>query len=359
MRTQKPAAAVALTAVTIGLAGCGVSAGTEPPPPSEVRSDSEAVTLELAGVNGFADEQLALLLSRVKPVHGIRLQMSPAFDSEVLGVEQRIIEAVRDGELDLGWVGARAFSELGIHDFDALIAPMLISSLDVQEDVLDSDIPARMLAGLQQHGLTGLAIIAGPLRRPVSVGTPLADEDAFDGTSFYAWHGDIPMLALAAVGAIPIDAGPSERNAGLEDGSIGAFETPVGFLADWIDGESAVMTGNLSLWPGVGVIIADPESIRSLTDDQRAMLMDAVNGTARDALTVIVDDHDGAIAACAAGARFVNAAPDALVRVRERMEPVYDRLREDDRTRGFLDEISGIAANRPPDAIEVPPTCAG
>ena len=45
------------------------------------------------------------------------------------------IEDVRAGKADLGWEGARVWDWLGIHNFDPLIAPLLINSYPLERRV--------------------------------------------------------------------------------------------------------------------------------------------------------------------------------------------------------------------------------
>ncbi len=116
-------------------------------------------------------------------------------------VEQQIVGAVTAGDLDLGWVGTRAFAELDVTSFDALTAPFLIDSYALQEAVLGSDIPDRMLAGLDGPQMTGLAVIGGGLRRPIAVEGPLRNPDDFTGITFHGWRSPQNAATIEALGA--------------------------------------------------------------------------------------------------------------------------------------------------------------
>ena len=56
------------------------------------------------------------------------------------------IRAIQAGQADLAIVPARAWHDLGVTSFDALIAPLTAESMALQERVLSGDLPARMLA---------------------------------------------------------------------------------------------------------------------------------------------------------------------------------------------------------------------
>ena len=94
--------------------------------------------------------------------------------------------AVAAGEFDLAWVGARVFDTLGVNSFRALTAPMLIDSYPLQQAVIASDIPGEMLAELDQLDVTGIALLADGLRKPIAVDQPLLSPADFDGLTFTA-----------------------------------------------------------------------------------------------------------------------------------------------------------------------------
>ena len=50
---------------------------------------------------------------------------------------------------------------------------MLIDNYALQKAVIDSEIPDHMLSGLDALGVTGLAVLADGLRKPIAVERPL------------------------------------------------------------------------------------------------------------------------------------------------------------------------------------------
>lgn len=340
------------------LGGC---AATTPPAPAEPAPETaaEAAPLVFAFTGGFAAPQISAFERALSDAAAdtIELRISGDFDTNVFGVEQAIVEAVASGELDLGWVGARAFSELGVHDFDALIAPMLIDSLATQRAVLGSDLPERMLAGLEPLGVTGLAIIGGPLRRPIAAEAPLLSVADVAGIPFYSMHGDVPAASIAALGATNIDVAPPERNAGIADGSIRAYENTLAFLSDTTDRRANVMTANVNLWPGVGVLIAHPATLASLTDAQRAALDAAASTAARTWSDALADEDELARSVCANGGGLARATPDDLGGFADAFAVVHARLASDAATAGYLEEIRALKGDTPADAVRIPAGC--
>ena len=65
------------------------------------------------------------------------------------------------------------FDTLGVTGFQALKAPMLIDSYPLQQAVIASDIPGEMLAGLDELGVSGIAVLADGLRKPIAVKHPV------------------------------------------------------------------------------------------------------------------------------------------------------------------------------------------
>src|SRR5262245_7531521 len=97
----------------------------------------------------------------VKP----RAHTGPAF-------ERQVVAAWRAGRAPLGFVGAPSWDTTGVDDFQALVAPFAITTYGHEQRVLQSPTARQMLAGLSRHGLTGLALLPGPMRRLLGIDKP-------------------------------------------------------------------------------------------------------------------------------------------------------------------------------------------
>lgn len=353
-----------IAALGLALSGCtsAESAGSAQSQATASPSSSQSgpTTLHMAFVNRLADEQIAHLQSEVSDRSGgaLTIGIHPGFPGDSLSIEQDVVNAVIAGDLDLGLVGARAFRELGIHDFDALIAPMAIDSMTAQEAVLSSDLPTRMMAGLQPHGATGLAIIAGPMRRPTAADSPLTTLEDFAGIPFYTFHGEVNRMAVEALGATHIDKPAPERNADIEAGVIRAYENTLAFLAHTVDWPTKYHTTNINLWPAVSVLIANPNMLAALSDAERAALVAAAADTADRATELLVDEAALADEVCAAGARLAAADPRDLAEIEQALAPVHAELRTDPLVAGYLDEIEALTRGIPADSLPIPDGCA-
>jgi TRAP-type C4-dicarboxylate transport system substrate-binding protein len=355
---------LALALGPLALTGCSSGSSSADAPavtgaaPSAPTTSQEPTTLTIAFVGRLADEQIAHFQTEVDRRSGgtLTTALDPDLAASSLTMEQRIVEAVAAGELDLGVVGVRAFRELGIHDLDALIAPMAIDSMAAQEAVLASDLPARMLAGLGPHDLAGLALIAGPLRRPVA-DRPLTSLGDFSGVPFHTFHGDVNAMTIEALGATHVDAPAEERNTAIEAGQIRGYENTLAFLAHAIDWPTKYLSTNVNLWPSVSVLIADPQMLTSLTETERAALVDAATDTMERAVDLLPDEAQLAAEVCAGGGRLVTAAPEALAEIEEALAPVHAELRTDPLVADHLDEIEALTSDLPTDSLPVPDGC--
>ena len=56
-----------------------------------------------------------------------------------------------------------------LHGFDALIAPFLVTTYELERRVLSGPLAVEMLRGVEQAGLIGVALVPGELERPVGV----------------------------------------------------------------------------------------------------------------------------------------------------------------------------------------------
>jgi len=259
--------------------------------------------------------------------------------------EQTVVRDVAAGEVDLAWVGTRIFDTLDVRSFQALTAPMLIDSYPLEQAVIDSDIPDRMMEGLAKIGVAGLAILADGLRKPMAVDGPLLGPDDWRGITFAAFRSEGQAEAIRALGARPTDAWGGPLDEGLDSGRIQGFEKSVYIYAlNALQGVAPFVTANVNLWPQTIALIADPARLSELTAQQRGWLQEA----ARDAAAASTDlaDQDGQHLAglCEHGAVFVNASDVDIAALRVEFAPVYAELEQDAQTRAFIAEIEQLKA---------------
>ena len=246
---------------------------------------------------------------------------------------------VKDGKADFAWVGARAFDRVGVTDFQALLAPTLVDSIDLEAAVFADGIPEEMMAGTNRAGVTGVGVLPGPMRMLLGFDKALEAPGDFRGTVVGMQDSALTQTTLEALGAAT-KALPS----GAKLDGVDAYEQQLasingnGYLA-----EAGYVTANLDLWPRPLVLIANPEAYDALTDAQRATLTEASTRAILPALDASrAEDIEGAKQLCAQGMAFTRASAADLASLTNAWQPVYDDMAADTRTARWLDRIESL-----------------
>ncbi len=368
MRRTSSRAAALTVAVVMALGACadsgsngttstGADTTAAAPTTTTTPAAAEPATLRMAVTGGWGDvvEPLRASLVDGDPKIEIDAEWYEAHDG--VDIEREIVAAVVSGELDIGYVGTRVLGDLGAPDFNALTAPFLVDSYAVQQAVLDSDIPGRMLAGLDDLGVTGLTVGAGRLRRPLAVGGPLLDAGDYGGITFQTYRSALNAATITALGATHTDVYGDERDEGLIEGTIDAVENSLPWALNV--GLTPYVTLNAALWPGTGVLLANPASLAALSGEQRARLDAAVADSFATAADIAAADADLLAEMCSFGSRFAEASDTDRAALRAAVEPVYDELEADAATAAYLAEIEEMAEGAAPDGFAIPDGCTG
>lgn len=265
------------------------------------------------------------------------------------GYEQSILRQTAAGSFDLAWVGTRAFSSLGVTDFEALLAPMLIDSLAVQTAVIRSDIPQRMLTGSKKAGITGLAVLADRLRTPFSIKRAYASPKDFKGATFRVFRSVEEESAARALGARITNVTGDRLRSGLKDGSVDVAETDA---MSWVHNEYGPgwTLNNVVLWPRTVALVANPKRLASLSEAQNSAIRAAAK-TATDFSLAYPDVESGPQLACVSGVQFAQVSPQNVAAFRAAFAPAYTELRRDPTTAKYLDEIARLKRT-----IKAPPS---
>ena len=273
--------------------------------------------------------------------------------------ETGLIRDVQAGKVDLGWTGARAWDTVGVMGLRALGAPLLVDNYELEEKLLRSDIPARMLAELQPLGLVGLGILPGQFRRPLSRKRALLEPSDFAGLTIGGQRSRVAADTFRALGArsrwLPV--GNSDVSA------LDAVEQRVTAIdGSRYDAPGTYLARNVDLWPRPLVLFAGSKVFAALDrDQQRALRQAAANAVHRDiALDRDLDREATGNVCRRANAIMATASASQLRALRRAVQPVYDDLRRDPRTRTFIDAIERLKRDLgplPPDALPAcPPT---
>jgi Bacterial extracellular solute-binding protein, family 7 len=90
----------------------------------------------------------------------LRIEVTNRWWDQEVASDEATIADVRAGRVQLAKVAARAYDNVGVDSFQALVAPLLIDNLTLERRVLESYLAGEMLVGISKLGLVGLAMLA-------------------------------------------------------------------------------------------------------------------------------------------------------------------------------------------------------
>lgn len=361
MTPMKAGLVLALALAAATAAGCGTSAGGDKaggPVGGPVVLRMASTPSSLQYVPPVAD-----FVRRVSALSGgaVQIKVISQWGNFAPSAEAQVVHAVAAGTADLGWAGSRVFDTMGVPGFRALSAPLLIDSYPLENAVLKTTMPTRMLAGLSPMHVTGLGVLGDELFRPFSVHRPLLAPADWRGLSFGTYRSSLQEQAIRALGATPVVAFGTYRAHALATGAIQGFELGIrAYVILGLAASARYVTANVILWPQFDVLFANPVRLASLTAQQRGWLQQAAEDASASSVSLVASQNGAYIKeACATGARFASATPADLAALRKSLAVVYQNLATDPQTRTFLQQIQRLKNSTPAGpAPHIPAGCA-
>ena len=330
----------------LGLTAC--SAGTSPsaiggglPPPVAV-----TLTLGVPDSPGFPPEfqDIAYFARQVRQISGGRMKIRILWEvTQVTNPEPATVSLVRDGKVDLGWVGARAWDTLGVRSFQALQAPFLIDSCPLLDAVIKSPMATQMLAGLNQAGFTGLGLYPDQLRHLVGFRKPLASLRDLRGAGIRVPSSRASHALFRALGAVPVHLAGSAFDDAIASGTVDGVDASAGFAATT---GGRFLTGNITLYPRTSTLFASAGRFAKLTPSQQQVLRSAARRTFTFAL-VTPPEPGGPALFCSSGGKVVTATEPAVDAIERAADPVYAYLEQDPQTKVFIRQIQQMKQQFP------------
>jgi TRAP-type C4-dicarboxylate transport system substrate-binding protein len=318
-------------------------------------TNDDSFVLTMAQPNGEPPEQL---VSWAEEVHDrsdgtLTIEFKNAWRLGEADYESGTIEDVRAGKADLGWVGARAFDRVGVDSFQALLAPLLVDSYDLQAAVFEAGIPGQMLKGVEDIDLAGIGVLPGPMRKILGIAEPLVDPADFVGKTVGLQDSALATDALSALGATPRVVPSSADLTGLD-----AYEQQLSsIVGNHYYADAGYVTANMNLWPRPLVIVMGSDSFEKLTPSQRNVLQQA----ATDAIPAALDasraeDEQATPALCREGMKLIKASDGAIADLRIAFRSVYADLNANPATHAHLAAIQELKASlaQSPEAPQCP-----
>jgi TRAP-type transport system periplasmic protein len=278
-----------------------------------------------------------------------------------MNAEQQVIKDVADGSFDLGFTGTSVFDTLGVTSFQALSVPMLIDNYPLENAVIRSTLPAKMMAGLAKLDVTGLAVLGNGMRRPIGVRHPILSLADWRGITFGTYLSKAQQAAISALGAKPGPGLATARDQALASGAMQGYELDLLIYHDLSKEQTApYITANVNLWPRTLALFGNPGHLSRLSDSQRRLLYQAAADTAARSTGLVQDETETVSDICQAGGRLANASAADLQTLRQRFAAVYTELEADPQTKAMIGQITALKKSTsagPP--LAVPAACTG
>lgn len=301
-------------------------------------ADSEVTLLTFAQPNHGLPEQLKAWAEDVEKLSDseLKIEFKEGWRTGEVDYESATIADVRAGKVDAAWVGARAFDVAGVDSFQALLAPLLVDSHELQRRVFEEGIPGEMLAEVESLDLAGIGVLPGPMRRMLGRQHPYLAPDDFEG--------DLVGLQDSALAAQTFDSlgAQSERlPSGADISDVDGYEQQLDSIAgNHYELSAKHVTVNVNLWPRPLVLFANSETFDGLSDAHQEALTTAAESAILPALEAsVVEDARGAQKLCDVDMNFHEASASQLEALRKAVEPVYRKLASVPATKGWLDRI--------------------
>ena len=254
----------ALIAVATAISGC---MGDDDADKAGGEGDSDSVVLTLANPDdsAFNLDEYAREVESLSD-GSVQIEFRNSWRPGEVDNEQGTIEDVRDGKVDLGSVGARAFDLFGVDTLQPLVAPFAIDSYSLQGEVLRSPLAERMLGGVEELDLVGITLLPGELRKPLGISRPLVTESDYRGATMGIRPSEIAARTFDALGATTNGYHFSDDVSSFDGIEVSIHSIPY----DGSGRLARALTANVNLWPRVLTIVMNRDAYDALSEDQRA-----------------------------------------------------------------------------------------
>jgi TRAP-type C4-dicarboxylate transport system substrate-binding protein len=364
MKSRAAIAAIGLIPAAVVLASA-CSNGTGPG--NKGGGVDQPVVLRMADLNAGSDlrgtPEIQYFVQRVNDLSGGKMSVKVVYSVGGLAVnaEQEVVKDVAAGSFDLGFAGTSVFDTLGVPSFQALSAPMLIDSYPLENAVIRSSLPAKMMAGLAKLDVTGLAVLGDEIRRPVGVRQPILSLADWRGITFGTYESKTEEAAVRALGAKPGPGFATARDQALASGALQGFDLNLVYYHQ-LSKETAApyITANVNLWPRTIALFANPGRFAKLSASQRRLLTQAAADAAVRSTGLFQDEDPVVRDICQSGGRFADASAADLQALRQRFAPVYANLEADPQTKAMIGQITAMKRSTPAgSALTIPTGCTG
>lgn len=294
--------------------------------------------LKMANTRG---DEVQPFLDELAKVSGGALQLTaePGFQGATKSIEIGALQAVQSGLADIAIVPTRAYPFVRVTSFDALMAPMLVDNMELQQQVINDSVASEMVGGVKSAGFAGIGVLPGPIRLPSGVSRPLIGPATYSGARIAYTPSPVAKQSLEALGAIPVEAAFDGQDVSGFDG----LELQAKAVAEnQYDEVVRSITANVGLWPRSIGVVANAGSWAKLTEAQRGWLVQAAKDAVEETASRQAGTEEIANMCRRNKVKIISASGDQIAQLHQALTPVYDSLRREKTTAGYLDRIQAI-----------------
>ncbi len=317
-----PSTATAPTASPVAeTSGDGETTGTISPEDSAAGTSygGPAITMTIGtddspGVPN-ADE-IGHFVQTVKSLSNGKITVEPKWAADGdghLDWDQQVAKMVQNGKLDLALGPTWAWDVLKVKSFEPLQSPFLVDSdALVAAIVSDPDLSGKLMAGLSDAGVTGLALWPEGLRHPFGFEGPLLAAGEYRGKTMRSPESLASTAIFKALGAKTTAKDPDATSM-------------VGIHSEYAYSPNGTGAANVTFFPKVNVLYANAAGYEKLDDAAKQVLAAAAAETQTWAIDR-TDDVKSGTAFCDDGGTLVHASADDVASLVAATKPVAEAI---------------------------------
>jgi TRAP-type C4-dicarboxylate transport system substrate-binding protein len=343
MSTTGKRIGICLAALALSTSGAGCAGG------DKAGGGGGTTTLTLATPDAPgrpASDELERFAQEVRRRSGGRLRVRIAWEPNVEsqgghkpGADQEIVRLVRSGVHALGMVPARTWDTQGVRTLAALQTPFLITSDELMARVARDAVSGRMLEGLDDTGVAGLALLPESLRHPIGFAHPLLGPGDYAGKTLRVLPSRTSFEIFRALGANPVDLNGAGFSDAARAGELAGTESSFALTSTLPGG---TITANVTLFPKFNTLVIARKAFDALPDSQQRVLRDAARATVEYVIDTNPTESEAAAEACRDGYGSVVASQADAAALAARLEPVVARLERDPVTGPLVARIHAL-----------------
>lgn len=197
------------------------------------------------------------------------------FPDNQLGDDRVVIETTQFGDIDIGVSSTSPLATM-YADFYLFDAPYLFLSNEEAYAALDGEVGQKVLDGLEDIGLKGLAFWENGFRNFTNNETAVSKPEDVKGLKIRTMENEVHLEAWKALGANPTPMAFTELFTALQQGTVDGQENPLGIIdANKFHEVQKYVSLTQHVYTPY-VVTMNLEKYNSLSDEQKAAIEKAV-----------------------------------------------------------------------------------